>query len=331
MAYRFTLADAKSELGLVEASAVCASSAKFIDLVNRSQRMLLRRGDWFDTEWVVAFCVSGCIIAWPRWVGAVRGIRFGCSKPGQLFNNNFSFVGPHHRHSGFHCDAVVEDANLGPTANEVSGTTGKLIRYYTTKTTDIGKTITLFGTQYGGQPLQEQINGVWQNGMTLTAAAPWATNSVLVTRIDAVNRQATDGMAYLYEYDPSANTLRDLAAFEPNDTNPRIRRSRIMSSPYNASKPDANGICWTTVEALIKLEFIPVKNDRDFLMIDNMDALIYMFNSIKQNEAGDTPGAEAAIMQAVREMNFEMRDKNSDEQTPIRVNAVMGRRIKNPY
>lgn len=335
MAYKFQLQDAQNDLSFKKVSGVCSTSADFSDYINRAQRRLMRRGKWFDTEWVVSFCVSGCIIAWPRWVGSVNGIRFGRGRPGQLFNNNYAFVGPHHRHSGFHCDAVVEDANLGPCGNEVSGTTGKLVRYYTTKTTDIGKTITLFGTQYGGQPLQEQVAGVWKNGITLTAAAPWAQSTALVTRIDAITRQATDGMAYLYEYDPVAYpvapSLRDLAAFDPGDTNPRIRRSIIKNKPINCGQPDANGICWTTIEALVKLEFIPVVNPRDFLLIDNLDALVYMVRALKEEEAGDKSASEASILMAVREMNFELRDKNADDQIPIRVNSVMGCRIKNPY
>lgn len=329
--YKLQLSDARQELGLVKASGVTPSSPDFADYLNRSTRMLMRRGPWTDTEWVISLCVSGCIIAWPRWVGAIKGIRFGRGKPGQLFNNNYSFVGPHHRGSGFHCDTVVEDANMGPTANEVSGTTGKFIRYYVVKNSDVGKTITLVGSQYGAQPLQEQVSGAWKNGVTLTAAAPYAQTSQLVTGIDAITRQATDGMAYLYEVDLISNTLRDLASFEPNETNPRIRRSHIINRPSWGSQPDANGICWTTVEALIDLEFIPVRNDRDFLMIDNVDALIFMVTALKRQEASDTAGAEAAIIQAIRELNFELRDNNANEQIPVRVMSVIGRRIKNLY
>ncbi|MGO9704103.1 MAG: hypothetical protein ACLPYZ_02680 [Limisphaerales bacterium] len=330
MAYKFSLSDAQAQLSFAKVAGVCTTSADFIDYINRAQRRLMRRGNWFDTEWVVSFCVSGCVIAWPRWVGSINGVRFGKGRPGQLFNNNYSFVGPHHRHSGFHCDAVIEDTNLGPTANEVSGTTGKYIRYYPTVPSDVGKTITIFGTQYGGQPLVEQINGVWQQGVTLTIAAPFVSSSMLVTHINAIGRQATDGNCYLYEYDPTANTLRDLAGFEPGETNPRIRRSIIRNRPYNCGNADVNGIFWTTVEALIKLEFIPVVNPRDFLMIDNFDALTYMVQALKEEEAGDKKASEASISMAVREMNFELRDKNADDQIPVRVNSVIGGRIRNP-
>ena len=324
------MADAQKELALTKASGVCSTSADFTDYINRAQRRLMRRGTWYDTEWVVSFCVSGCIVAWPRWVGSLHGVRFGKGKPGQLFNNNYSFVGPHHRHSGFHCDAVIEDLNLGPTANEITGKTGKLVRYYVVNNSDVGKTITIYGTQYGGQPLQEVAGGVPANGVTLAAAVPYVSTSALVTRIDSITRQATTGMAYLYEYDPIANTLRDLAAFDPGDTNPRIRRSIIRNKPFNCAQPDSNGICWTTIEALVKLEFIPVANPRDFLMIDNIDALTYMVRALKEEEAGDKQASEASIMQAIREMNFELRDKNPDEQTPVRVNAIMGNKLRNP-
>jgi hypothetical protein len=328
MPFRFQLSDARNDLGIKSISGVCGSSAQLAQYVNEAQRRLMRRGNWYDTEWVVSFCVSGNIIAWPRWVGSVNGIRFGKGRPGQLFNNNYSFVGPHLRHSGFHCDTVIEDANMGPCANEVSGTAGKLIRYYVVNPADVGKTITLYGSQYGAQPLQDSTGAA---GLSLTAANPYGASTTLVTRIDSVVRQATIGMAYLYEFDPTANTLRDLAAFEPGETNPRIRRSIIHNKPYNRDQADANGICWTTMEALIKLEFIPVVNDRDFLMIDNLDAIKFMIQAIKAEEANDEQTAELKISKAIRELNFDLRDKNGDDQMPIRVNSVLGSRIRNPY
>lgn len=328
--YKFQLIDAQADIGLQNISGVCPTSPQFTQYVNEGIRRLLRRGDWFDTEWVISLCVSGSIIAWPRWVGAIRGLRFGRGRPGQLFNNNYSFVGPHHRHSAWHTDCVIEDAASGPTASEVSGTAGKYIRYYVVNNQDVGATIQIFGSAYGGQPLQEAVNGAMVNGQTITAGVPFGSTGGLVTRIDAVKRSPTSGMAYLYEYDPVANTLRDLAWYEPGDTNPRIRRSIIRNRPLNCSQPDANGICWANIEALIKLEFVPVANPRDYLMIDNFDAIKFMIQAIRAEEQGDEQMAEIKITKAIRELNFDLRDKNSDDQIPVRVQSVMGRRITNP-
>lgn len=334
--YKFTLQSAIDAPELSDVSGVCAGSPKFISLVNQAQRRLLKRGDWFDTDFQIRMCISGCTIAWPRFVGAIRGVRAnGCSnQPSTIFNNWFSFTSPSANWWGDRWSsnyATLEDINLAPTFNDVSGTTGRLIRYYVVNYEDVGKTITINGVQYGGQPLQELSGGVTVNGVTLAAAAPFASTSQLVTRIDAITRQATTGLAYLYEYDPVANTLRDLAIFQPNETNPRFRRSKILNKPVNSSPPDANGIRWTNIDALVKVEFVPVANVRDYLLIDDFDALKFMFKAVNAEDASDYQSSEMNITQAIRELNFGLRNKNLDGQTPVFVNAIPGRGIVSPF
>ena len=332
----FTLVDARNSGPLKAIAGTCSSSNQFRDYINEAIRRLLKRGDWYGSTQVVEFCLTGCYITWPRWVGTILGVRFGCHGPGQVFSNWYKFVGPHHRHNDFRSDVVLEDAGTAPCYNEISATDagnpqGKLIRYNVVKSTDLGKTITLFGKQFGAQPLQEQdSNQIWQPGLTITAANPYGTNATMVTKIDAVLRQATDGMAYLYEYDPVTQVVRNLANYEPNETNPRYRRSRISNFGGAFGHCDSNGICWHKVEVIVKLQFIPVVNDRDFLLIDDFDALKFMIQAIRAEEALDTQTAEGLILKAVRELNFRDRDKLPDESTPIRVDAIQGGRIRNP-
>lgn len=337
--YRYTLADARNSGALKRIAGVCSSSQQFTDLVNEATRRLLRRGDWFDTDFNLRLCVSGCIIAWPRFVGAIRGVRFaGCYNTGaSVFNNFYSFVNPlvawgnlYHNNYGTN-SGVLEDTNLAPVFNDISGTTGKLLRYYVVNYEDIGKTITINGTQYGGQPLQTQDSaGHFTNGINITAAAPYGTNAALVTRIDAITRQATTGLGYLYEYDPATGYLRDLAVYQPGETNPRFRRSKILNKPVSFTQPDANGICWTNIDALVKVEFVEVQNPGDYLMLDNFDAIKFMIQAINAEDASDTQTSEARITQAIRELNFELRNKNPDQQTPVFVNAIMGGQLANP-
>jgi len=341
--YKYTLNDAMNAPELKAVAGVCSGSKDFISLVNQAQRRLLKRGDWFDTEFTLRLCVSGCNIAWPSFVGAIRALKFGgCfNQQASIFNQWYSFINPIAGYWGGggngwganwpSSNPVIQDINMAPVFNDVTGTTGKLIRYYVVNYEDVGKTITINGTVYGGQPLQELSGGVTVNGVTLTAAAPYASTSALVTRIDAINRQATTGLAYLYEYDPVANTLRDLAVFQPAETNPRFRRSKILNKPISLNPPDPNGICWTNIDALVKIEFIPVVSVRDYLMIDDFDALKFMFQAINAEEARDYTSSETNITQAIRELNFGLRNKNSDGQTSVFVNALSGRGIVNPY
>jgi len=223
------------------------------------------------------------------------------------------------------------DANTVPIFNQVSGNTGKLIRYHVVKANDYGKTITIYGKQYGGQPLQQQVDGVWQNGLSITAAYPIAQTTTLVTKIDAVVREATEGMAYVYEYDPATTKLRMLAAYEPGETNPSYRHMAIPALACTPWRCGDNGEKIWQFEALVKLQYIPVVNDNDFLLVDDFDALALAIQSIKFDEANDAGNAEAYMRKAIRELNYELRDKSPSDQLSVVVNiAGSERMLTNP-
>lgn len=329
MPYQLQLSDARASV-LKNIAGVCSESSAFVDLVNEAQRRLVRRGNFFGLEQVIRVLANGCIITWPRHVGTVLGVRF-CNRDAITPSNHWwSYVGPMPAGKVFGGNIALEDAGTSPTANVINGDSGKLIRYYVVKQNDIGKTITLHGKIYGGQPAQEKDSDhVWQDGITLTATAPHISTSDNFTSITSVVREATEGMAYLYEYDTVTTALRMLAIYEPGETNPRYRVSRIQGTVNEYE--DANGIHWRSIEALVKLAFIPVVNDRDFLLIDNLDALKFMIQAIKCEEANDDQTAEAKILKAVRELNFEDRDRNPQYQTPVFVNVTSGCPIVNPY
>ena len=325
MAYQFTLADAKRS-SLRDVSAACPDSQQFIDLVNKAQRKILKRGEWFGTEFLYRFSVNGIFIVWPRFVKTIYGVRFcECchdNRPASIFNNHFNYVGPHiHRH-GFHSTALIEDANPVPCYNEVSSNTGKYVQYYVVKRNDVvnQKTIRLYGSEYGGQELREQVSGVWVPGITLTAAAPFSETTKLITRISSVIRDPTEGAAYLFERDPATGLLRDLASYQPDETNPQYKRSKIVACPLDLNQ----GNCNFFFEALVKLRFVPVNSDRDFLLIDDFDALEYAIQSIKAEQAGDNTTGEIFMTKAIREMNMTDRENLPDDQVPVRVNVFAG-------
>lgn len=292
----------------------------------------MRRGGWDGTEILVKLCVYDRCIVWPRYTDTLLGARFCEGESALVQNHWYEIIGPRGCNDPCPSGATLVDIGTTPTFRPVSGTSGKLIRYYVVKRNDVGKTITLFGTQYGGQPLQElDANGNWRAGLTITAAAPFATTSVLVTHIERVVRQETQGMAYLYEYDAGEDELRDIAAYEPSETNPLYRRSHLENFCNLPSCQDANGIRYVRVEALVKLAFIPVRNDWDFLAIDNFEALKFAVQGIRLEESNDDALGEAKMLKAVRELNMDLRNKFPEEQTPVAVYAVLGGGVVSPF
>ena len=311
MPYEKQLQDVQNDVAIKKICGVRTDSSEFLALVNEVEKSLMIRGGWFDLEQRITFCLSGHHIVWPEFVGTILAIRFCHGDVAVSRNGWYSFAprAGHGRHGlggfgggfngggfngggfGHHRgeeDVVVENANSRPCYNDVSGCSGKYVRYYVVNSDDIGKTITLYGKQFGGQPLQERVNGSVVNGLTIAAANPFSSTNVLVTEIQSIVREPTSGMGYLYEYDPVCGTLRDIAAFRPGETHPRYRCSRILNVPRRAL--DANGCCWTPVEALIKLKFIELTNERDFIPVDNLRALKLGIQAVRLEEANEDVG-----------------------------------------
>lgn len=316
------LLDAKSSYEIKSVAGACPESSDFVSLVNAVTRRLMKRGNFFETEVLVRFCIYDCYVVWPSFVGTVLGVRFSKRNQSPIRNSWWSIIGPYGCGNAWTSNVTIRDGNTVPTHNQVTGSEGKLIRYYVEKNPqDIGKTITIYGTKFGGGPLQEQVAGVWRPGITITSAAPFATSTVLVTKITSVVRQATQGVTRLYEYNATDDELRDLAVYYPNETHPRMRSSvveNICAIPYCE---DDNGRKFRTLEALVKLQFVDYVNDYDFLFIDDFDALALGIQAIKLEQANATAEAEAKWIQAIREMNYGTRDKQPELQTAIRLNV----------
>jgi hypothetical protein len=339
MAYKLQLTDAQNDIGLQNVAGVVNTSIQFTDLVNRAQRRLIKRGDFFGLTQEAQFVFQGCYLVWPRYVGTILAARFGHSHGSRVMNMWYAFTGSwHHHHHHWHGDAVLQDAGETCIFSNITGTdvngsgTGQNIQYYVQQPADLGKTITLFGTQFGNQPLQQSVAGIWQDGLTLTATTPFVQSTQLITGITSIVRQATVGYATLYEFDSVTSTNRLLAVFDPADTHPRFRRSCIINfnnrlgcNPNNSTTP-----VYHKMEALVKLQFIPVVNPWDFLLVDDLDALAFAVQAIKVEEAGDVQTANNFFLRAIAELNMVDRDKMPNWQTPVSVNPLMGGRIKNP-
>ena len=322
-AYQYTLEDARNSQRIKDVARGCSTSDEYADKINSVTRMLMKRGNWWETEVLVRLCVHSCQIVWPRYVGTVTGIRFCCFGQMQIQNGWYSILGPmssagfaagYGAYSGIGYGGWIAptmfDGDTSPVHTQITGNTGKYIRYNVVKATDYGKTIRIYGTKLGGQPLQEKVNGVWQMGITLTAASPFAQSAVLVTRIDQVVRERTEGMTYLYQYDPVALKQLQLAVYEPNDTNPQFRKSLVTGFNQIRGNEDENGQKTWTCDAMVKLQYFPVVNDRDFLFIGDFDALAYGIQALNFDNDNNAAQAEAYFTKAIRELNFESRDKN---------------------
>lgn len=327
MAYQAQLIDFRNDLGIQRISGCCNSSQFFADQVNTVTRRLMRRGSWWKTEALMKICFTGCRIVWPRQVGTVEGMR-GC-RGGHVDLKNSWWRVAGYMPGGccggdtFQGSSVMYDDGTSPCQQEIADNTGKYIRLHIVKATDVGKTAKLFGFQHGNQPLQElDANGVWQMGITLTAALTDIQTTVLVTKLTDIVFDRTEGRKWLYQVHPTSGALMNVGMYEPGETNPSYRVSKIQNVAAMGGYKDEYDRCIRQVEALVKLEFVPAVNDNDFVMLDNRDALELGIEGLRAERAGDDVTAQTKFTLALKELNMEIRDKNPAQQTVIRTNCL---------
>jgi hypothetical protein len=368
--YEKTLGDARADLSLKQISGVRSSSDQFVALLNEVQQSLAARGEWFDLVQRITFKIRGTHLVWPAFVGTVLAVRF-CGGLATMSNQWFSFLnnagagawqwdygyGGSYGVNGFgngfgsgygsgsgwlgngsgtgKNGVVIEDDGTRPIYQEIANQTGMLIRYVVVNQQDYGKKITLFGSQYGGQPLQEPdpVTGLTVNGLTLTSIKPYAQTVPFVTDISSITREPTVGPAYLYGYDPALDIQLDLGCYQPNETNPRWRASRIVNAPrrINASNTPqtcASNECLFNIEALVKCKLMPVVAERDFLPISNFRAIKLGIQAVILEQSNNDVEANVKWLEAVAELNREQGDKQPARNAPIRIG--LGRKCFSP-
>lgn len=310
-----TFGDIKSSR-VIQIASAAPSSPEFASLVNSATRQLMNRGNFWGTVQPIRGCVYDGCVTWPRRVAAVLALNV-CNHPTAPVNRWYQFMqwdglcsdwasAYNRRNRGGHGGASINDGTL-PVFNPIPAGQDRMIRFYIDNPGDVGKTIRIYGIDGNGQALYGQrADGTWQDGLVLTLALPYVQSPFFIRRIDRVAKDVTLGRIRGYQVDASG-VLYDMAIYEATETSPDYVHTRIHAR-------QSNGGCPAMITALVKLAYIPVVNDDDLVLIENVDALRDMVMSIKKKESGDVPGSRLMEQSAFRELNFELRNRVPDEQ-----------------
>lgn len=317
---------------VVDIATVPPDSDEFRIMTNDAVRRLMRRGDFDGTIVPIHVCVTrGCVV-WPRYVGEIRKMnlcRHGIEVK-NLWDNFLPYNQPWNRRGWgnnfwlgwMHGSTRATNGARSPVFQDIMGD-GRTVRAYPATPLDNNKTIRIFGVDNNGQQLMTQGVGGWSDGITLTLKTPYVESTQLVRRIDRVLKDPTQGPVRLYAYNQSSAVLEELATYAAGETAPSYLKQQLHLP--------CCGDCSTThtVIALVKLQYVPVVTDDDPVLIDNEDALKFMFQAINAGNASDRQTAIGFEQDAVRELNLQLGDVNFDEQIPVSFgemgNTTLGR------
>lgn len=322
-----TLAQAKA-YSLNAISGSCNNSPAFLQLLNEGIQDLMRRGDIAGTVIPIHVCASrGCVV-FNRYVGQVRRINL-CRYPTPIKNFWTDYLNPSDTMWQSNCGSSCRITAGGwtPVFQDIMGE-DRLVRAFPSVQADVGKTVTIFGTDNNGQPLMHrESDGLWYDGWPITLAIPYGVTTdgahagpLPVRHIDRIVLGDMNGIVRLYAFNTVTSLLEALGEYMPGETVPSYQRYNIGAGSCCGPLTGCGGTF--TVLALVKLRFIPVARDTDLVLVNNLSALKKYMQSVKFGEAGDDVNATKYELKAIRELNLQLKDEFPDDQMPVELGEV---------
>lgn len=325
------------------------TDAKLLQWTNEAQERLLNRGLFWGTYGKFKLAAYGNLITLPPNIAAIETMNV-CGAPTEIHDLWFEFLqfgfGSRSSQAAGCCGAsfwATPDAwacglpeadyrGQFPTFRDLTITTDPLkLVWVCDSSADTTTTVTVTGYDASGNWIRTNPGGIWQDGETITLAQSPGTTSVnTFSRISNISFSAQrKGQCWLYESDTVTNALTLTGWYQWWETSPSYGRWLLpnIPQPATACTPPARWQqTWTDrelplpptscnpvlVEIVGKLEYIPVQQSSDYLIIQSIPALKAAMQSIKKYEDGvstsDFMEAEAFMNQAV-----ELLDQQLDQ------------------
>jgi hypothetical protein len=274
---RITLKDARDQID-TSAIGVQSCSAAFVQLLNESiQRLVTGPENFWELTARMAICANKGIITWPRDVASVLSISV-CGYPMTVRNQWFEFLESGYGIRGCSpCDSNMLDRGIGFTFREIRN--GHSLKIVTSVAESSGLEMVFLGYDCQGNWIRTQdADGNWRDGVY--APIPTATSTPYFGQIQfaqdgiiGIIKPITNGTIMLYDYSiPTPSDSIFIGVYDAEETRPSYRRSLLGNISTDGT---------TRVDVVYKREFIPVRNDNDFLMIGNIPALSEMMQAVK--------------------------------------------------
>lgn len=287
--------------------------------VNTAQRRLLMAKEageegWWGTWAEVAFNVNKekPYITLPREIARLEAISV-CSGPVPIYNQFFEYLRfgngrMPQQCGGGSCDgglSVYQRNNVPTFTTMESG--GQSISVYPSISEDTGKRILLQGTDSNGTTIYTRDVFSRVTGIFLSLQQPFVASPITFNSLTGIQKDLTSGPVQIFGTDPLTGVQTLLHTMEPSEEVANYQRYYLSS--ISASGFPGDDVDTVSVTALAKLDLIPVRVDTDYLLIQNLEAIISECASVRYSEV-DTPSSKgmAAVhhREAISYLNGEL-------------------------
>lgn len=188
-----------------------------------------------------------------------------------------------------------------------------ILRVFATSSNDINSTkrILLQGLDHVGNVIYSSNGGHQVQGIFLDFDSPFSDAPIQFSRITGIQKDVTEGPVQIFQVDPTTGAMTLLLTMEPSETVAGYRRYYLHDLPRNCCRltNTQTPLLPVRVTAIVKLELIPAVNDLDYLLIQNLEALIEECISIRMSAMDNANAQQIAMvhhLNAIRLLNSEI-------------------------
>lgn len=172
--------------------------------------------------------------------------------------------------------------------------TPQLLRTFPSDPADVGKRIVFQGPDQNGievlgLDVQTQQSVV---GETDYLASPFIDSISQFSAINGIIKEPTLGPVQVFTVDPVTQAQKLLTILEPNETTAAYRRYLVNGLACKCCNTPSGTV---QVSAQCKLDFVPVVSPQDYLIIQNIPAILEQAQAIRYSrmDAAQAPALEA--------------------------------------
>lgn len=278
--------------GVANALNLNQGSQIVLDYINRAQEELLNKARWVGTKIHYSICTSCEFITWPRQMATIEALAV-CGRPLQLHNEWYKFIefgawternyptlgngGTWSRHArGIALDRTdaISFTDINPTGYP------KKLKIYSIASETVGARILLQFYDINGNWIRSNDpKEGWVDGEFVALSPGGVSTFNTVGSWEGVQKPITNGTVRITELDTVTGLERNLALYDPDETNPTYRRTSIPAlncglSGFGCARGNGSSSRVVTIQAIGKQRFIPALNPRDYLMLQSVSAII---------------------------------------------------------
>ena len=279
-----------------EATGICQADPVVANWCNDAQQRLMidptapEEGWWGGTATLnltVQVQLHSAYVVTPREVARLTNIAV-CDQPIALRNKFYEYLRfgpglqPKKCGTGW-CNSLLSayERDTVPTLAPLLATPQKL-RFYPSDTRDTALRVLPQGLDQNGKVIltTDPSSGLSAPGEYISLAFPFSDSLNQWSRITGLLKDETYGPVQCFQVDPTTGDEVLLTSMEPNEGTANYRRYLVNGIPNkNLCCQQQGKPLQITAEA--RLDFIPVVNENDFLLVQNVPALIEEVLSIR--------------------------------------------------